>query len=375
MAWAFLSDSVPIYPLYALLFADQGLSTGQISSLLLVWSLVGFVAGVPSGALADRFSRRHALAASGAMQAGAYVLWLLWPGYPAFAAGFVLWGLGGALAGGAFEALLFDGLAAAGSERHYPRVYGRAVAAGHLSQVPVAGAATVLFATGGYALVGWASVTTCLAAAALATRLPTGPAPVRAGAPTVGARRAGAEAGYLAVLRSGVGEAIHRPRLRGVVLALAVLGGMDALEELFPLLARDWGVGVALVPLVMLGVPLAGAAGSALGGRLARSSPSALAAVIGAAVVLFSVSVVLHRPAAVAGVAVAYGLYHLVLVVVDARVQEAVTGPARATVTSVAALGTEVSGAGFLVAWASGEPLVVAALAAAVVLALPRLLR
>jgi predicted MFS family arabinose efflux permease len=87
VAWAFLSDSVPIYPLYALLFEEHGLSTGQISSLLLVWSLVGFVAGVPSGALADRFSRGRALAASGAMQAGAYVLWLLWPGYPAFAAG------------------------------------------------------------------------------------------------------------------------------------------------------------------------------------------------------------------------------------------------------------------------------------------------
>jgi MFS family permease len=104
---------------------------------------------VPSGALADRFSRRHALVASGVLQALGYVLWLAAPGYPAFAAGFVLWGLGGAFASGALAALLYDGLAAAGAEDRYPAVYGYVSAAGLVAQVPVALAATVLFANGG----------------------------------------------------------------------------------------------------------------------------------------------------------------------------------------------------------------------------------
>jgi predicted MFS family arabinose efflux permease len=53
------------------------------------------LAEVPSGALADRFSRRAALVAAGLLQALAYVLWTALPGVPAFAAGFVVWAPGG----------------------------------------------------------------------------------------------------------------------------------------------------------------------------------------------------------------------------------------------------------------------------------------
>jgi len=88
-----LADTIPIYPLYALLFVDAGLSGAQISTLFLVWSAVGIVAEIPSGALADRFSRPAALVASGVLQAAGYALWIAAPGYLAFAAGFVLWGI------------------------------------------------------------------------------------------------------------------------------------------------------------------------------------------------------------------------------------------------------------------------------------------
>jgi len=91
------------------LFADTGLSDARISTLFLIWSTVGIVAEVPSGALADRFSRRAALVASGGLQAAGYVAWIVAPG-------------------GALGALLYDGLASVGAEDHYPRVYGRITA-------------------------------------------------------------------------------------------------------------------------------------------------------------------------------------------------------------------------------------------------------
>jgi hypothetical protein len=40
LGWAMLADSVPLYPLYALLFADSGLSGAQISALFAIWSAV-----------------------------------------------------------------------------------------------------------------------------------------------------------------------------------------------------------------------------------------------------------------------------------------------------------------------------------------------
>ena len=50
MGWAALSELVPYYPLYALLFLDTGLSGVQISVLFGIWSVTGFVCEVPSGA-------------------------------------------------------------------------------------------------------------------------------------------------------------------------------------------------------------------------------------------------------------------------------------------------------------------------------------
>ena len=92
MRWALLTDLIPIYPLYALFFADTGMSAGQISSLLAIWSAVSLVAEVPAGAVADRVDRRLLIAAAELVRSVGFAVWALWPGYPGFAMGFVLWG-------------------------------------------------------------------------------------------------------------------------------------------------------------------------------------------------------------------------------------------------------------------------------------------
>lgn len=343
------------------------MSDVRISTLFAVWTVVGIVAEVPAGALADRFSRRAALAAAGLLQAAGYVLWLASPGYAAFAAGFVLWGVGGAFSSGALEALLYDGLAAAGARDHYPRVYGRVTSVGLLSQLPTAAAATVLFATGGYALVGWTSVACCLAAAALATRLPeTG---------TVADPAGDGDLPYRQVLRAGVGEAARRPAVRGALVAVALVGGLDAVDEYLPLLAHGWGVPTTAVPLATTAIYLVGAAGAALGGVASRLRPPALAATLAGAIGLFGAAALVHRPPAVAAMALGYGLYHVVLVVVDAELQRRIEGPARATVTSVASLGTELGALVVVLAWATGRPALVAGVGLLIAAGLPRLLR
>jgi hypothetical protein len=349
-----------------LLFADTGLSGTQISVLFMIWSVTGFVAEVPTGALADRFSRRAALVAAGVLQAAGYVLWVLAPGFPGFAAGFMIWSVGGALASGAFEALLYDGMVAAGAEAAYPAVYGRTEALELLAQLPAAGAATVLFSLGQYELVAWASVATCLISAALAARLPEPPRPPG---------EDGAPAGYLATLRTGVAEAAGSPAVRAALIAVAVLSGVDALEEYFPLLAADWGVPEGAVPVATLGIPLAGAAGAALGGVAGRLRPAVLGIVLGAAAVLFAGTGLLRLPAGLIGVAVFYGLYRMAVVVTDARLQQQITGPARATVTSAAALATEVMSLLVFGLWAVGGIMPVAALILLTAVGLPRLLR
>ncbi len=349
------------------MFADNGLSDAEISALFLVWSGVGIVAEVPTGAIADRFSRRGALAAGSVLQAIGYAVWLAVPGFAGYAAGFVLWGLGGALTSGSLEALLYDGLKAVGATSHYSRLLGRITAAGLIAQIPAALAATLLFLVGGYALVGWISVCCCLVTAGLALLL-RDVRPDRAGASADGDIPDGGNPdgggpddddsglGYVATLKAGVLEAVSTPALRALVLIVALLTGLDALEEYFTLLADDWGVPIEAIPVAALAIPLAGAVGT---WWMAHRSPTkeafaarTLALALGGGAVLLAVSQWFGRPAGLAGVAVFYGLYRIVLVAVNSRLQDAITGPARATVNSVAGLLSELSAIAIYGLWA-----------------------
>jgi MFS family permease len=371
VGWALLADTIPIYPLYALLFVDTGLSDAQISVLFAIWSAVGVVVEVPTGALADRFSRRGNLVAGGILTATGYAAWVLLPGFPGFALGFVLWGLGASLVSGAAEALLYDGLAAAGAREHYARVNGWVNAAELVAQLPAALAATALFALGGYQLAGWVSVGVALAAAVLAARLPepprgTGPEDDPEDDP---------ELGYLATLRVGVSEAASRPAVRGVLVAAMALGAFDAVEEYFPLMVAGWGVPVRWVPIADLPVIAAGVLGAVLAGRAARLPGVAVAGLLAVSMALFGAAGLLAHPAGIAGVALFYGGYRAVLVVVDARLQDRIGSRSRATVTSVAGLGTDVLTFGIYAAWVLGEVPLIAAVGLGLAAVLPHLLR
>ncbi|GAA2548356.1 MFS transporter [Pseudonocardia hydrocarbonoxydans] len=363
--WALLADAVALYPLYALLFADTGLSDAEISLLFAIWSVVGIVAEVPTGALADRFSRRTCLVASGVLQAAGFALWTAAPGFGVFAAGFVLWGLGGVLASGAQEALLYDGLVAAGAQRHYAAVNGRISAAELAAQLPAAGLATLLFPLGGYVLVGWVSVATCLAAAFVASTIPEAP------------RAPGDddESGYLDTLRDGLRIAASRPGVPGVVAAAALVTSVDGVEEYFPLLVASWGVPVALVPVADLPIVLGGMAGAALAGRAAGLRAGWLAALLAVSMVLFAGAGIVAHPAGIVGVVLFYGGYRAVLAVTDARLQDRIDSASRATVTSVAGMGADVATIGLYALWALGGVTAVAVTGLLLAALLPALLR
>jgi MFS family permease len=353
VGWAALSELVPLYPLYALLFLDTGLSGAQISMLFAVWSITSFITEVPAGVLADRWSRRGVVVLAGVLQAAGFAVWTAAPEAWAFAVGFVIWGLSGALVSGASEALVYDGLAAVGAEGSYARVNGWMTSAELLVQVPTAFAASALFAVGGYPLVGWASVAVCLAAAALALRFPEAPRTV--------------EDGDEETLREGVVESLRSPSLRVLVLSVALIGGLDAIEEYFPVLAGDWGVPTTAVPFAVLVIALAGAAGAALGGRADRLRGGTLLALLVVAAGCLAAAAVWARPAALVAVAVFYALYLAVLVVAEARLQDGIASTHRATITSVAGLGIEVASLLVFAAWALGGPIAVALLVLAVV--------
>ncbi|WP_454194477.1 MFS transporter [Nocardia sp. Marseille-Q1738] len=180
MLFKSIGELIPLYALYALLFADHGMSTGQISLLFAIWSATSFLLEVPSGAWADTVSRRGLLVLSGVLLTAGFALWTVAPSFPGFAAGFVLWGTSGALASGTFEALLYDDLATRGESTAYPRILGYTRAGAEAAVVVAIVAATPLYLYGGYALVGWSSVAVAALHTVIALSLPTSPKAVSA---------------------------------------------------------------------------------------------------------------------------------------------------------------------------------------------------
>nr|WP_232330278.1 MFS transporter [Nocardia fusca] len=343
--------------------------------------MTAFLFEVPSGAWADTVSRRGLLILNGLLMSAGFVVWTVAPSYVGFALGFVLWGVAGSLRSGTFEALLYDELAARGAARAYARVIGYTRTGSESSAVLAILAATPLYLWGGYELVGWVSVGCAVVHTGLAASLPAAPKSVsaadvgeleEAGADsatpaviTPGPRpvttgpgaRAEAPAGpgtlgrYLLMLRTGVAEAVRvRPVRHGVVLG-ALLYGITAFDEYFGLVAGEAGVATSFVP-VLVGVTVVGSLlGSLLAGRTEGLPARTLAWALGAAGVLFGAGAVVaglavRWPGAVylctglgfASIAAAYGVVYNAAIVAEARLQDAISGQARATVMSVSGL-------------------------------------
>ena len=294
--------------------------------LFAIWSVVSFAFEVPSGALADAWSRRGLFAIGQVLTAAGYALWLIWPAFPGFALGFVLWGLGGALASGTLEALVYDQV---GDD--YAKVMGRAGTVGILAMLAATLLATPALQAGGYRLVGIASVATVTLSGLLALRLPE-----------FGRTREPAddrETGtYRLLLGSGLREAVKDKRTILAVTIAALLPGFTALDEYLPLLARDKGAPTIGVPLLYAVTALAMAAGSALAGRYAASLPP----VVAAAAVLLAAGALTPHLVGMIPVSAAFGLLQYAMIRAETRLQETITGPARTTVLSVSGFGAEV---------------------------------
>jgi len=331
---------VPFYPLYAVLFADSGLAAGDIAVLLGFWTVTGLLLEVPSGALADTVSRRKLLIFGTLARAAGFGLWLLWPTFTGFAIGFLLWSVESSLNSGTAQALLYDELAALGAEQNYQRWSARAATASIAAQLFATVSAAPLFAAGGYGLIAGISSGVGLMGVLLVVSMPERPRVEHVD---------GSWRQWLSMLRAGTSEAARSPRARRWVLVLAVVYGCTALDEAFPLLAADVGVATAVIPVWMAVTVIGQLGGSALGGRRVADTP--LGVLLLAAAGLVAAGSLSGTPWGFVPIAVAYGVVQYSIVLADARLQEAVAGPARATVTSVANLGAGVSALGAYAVW------------------------
>ncbi|SEG76487.1 Predicted arabinose efflux permease, MFS family [Nonomuraea solani] len=344
--YAFLSEFLLIYPVYTLLFTDTGITVAETSSLFVIWSLTGMLLEIPSGAWADTVSRRLLLVLGPLLAGLGFAAWIVFPSYWAFALGFVLWGAYEALVSGAYEALAYEELERRGQAHRYATVMGRATSVSLVATASAIGLAVPVFAAGGYPAIGVATVLACVLCAVTAMTLPEHRA-----------RGAAGEGRYLAILREGIAQTrADRGVLRAVLVVAFVTAIWGALEEYVPFLAAEAGVAQTTIPLLILLVWVGATAGGLLAGPAERLPARAYAVLIALAAVAMGAGAVSGHVAGFVPIAVAFGAFQLAGVLADVRLQGRITGPARATVTSVAGLGTNVVTLAVYTAYGAASP-------------------
>ena len=130
--------------------------------------------------------------------------------------------------------------------------------------------------------------------------------------------------------------------MRGaIVLVVVVTAFWGMLEEYVPLLADEAGVPTATIPFVVLVVWIFITLGGLLAGPASRLPVRVLAALLGLAAFVIAAGALLDGLPGWVLIGAGFGVCQTASVVADARLQERITGRGRATVTSLAGLGTD----------------------------------
>ena len=124
--YKFISQCLPIYAFYTILFIERGRSVTDIAVLIALWSAFTIVFEIPSGILADRWNRRNMLAIAAVLQGLCFIIWFFSHTFLMFAIGFVFWAIAGAFTSGTEEGLIYDNLKSDGCEESFAKVYGKA---------------------------------------------------------------------------------------------------------------------------------------------------------------------------------------------------------------------------------------------------------
>lgn len=121
----FFFDFIFIYAVEKLFFLNRGLNLSQIGILLFLWSVMSLAFEVPTGALADHWSRRKMLILSGVFFSVCYAIWAFSSSFWLFLLGFLFRTLGGTFASGTLQAYIYDFLKINHKESEFEKIWGR----------------------------------------------------------------------------------------------------------------------------------------------------------------------------------------------------------------------------------------------------------
>ncbi len=121
-----LYDFIFAYAIYTVFFSINGLSPFEISLILAWWAFVSVILEIPSGALADHWSRKKLLVIAPIIKSFCFIIWVFAKGnIYLYGLGFVFWSIGSAFVSGTSEALLYDHIVYYNKKENYEKILGK----------------------------------------------------------------------------------------------------------------------------------------------------------------------------------------------------------------------------------------------------------
>ena len=324
-----LRELIPIYPLYAIMMGEHGISPFELSVLFSIWALVAIITEIPSGAWADTYSRKWLIVFSGFIKGSAFLVWYLWQDFYGYALGFIVWGLGSAIRSGAWEALLHDLLKSWDAEAKFTRHYGRIKALATLGVMvgEIMGGFLIIH---GYDLVLLVSVLVPVVATVPFIFL-VKDAQVEERVP---------EISYMASLKSGVLETFNNKSILYVFLAFSfLLVAFGVIDEYISPILFEKGFSLSQVAWLAAPIFLAQALGEAIASKFHFLSLKQLLFCMAMSTLFLFTAVFLSGYWVPTTVAVFFFMFGLASTLFSGRLQHEIEGSARATVTSTVSLG------------------------------------
>jgi MFS family permease len=242
-----------IYVVY--LQQHRGLTLTQIALIDTFWWLTSSLSEIPTGVVADRFSRKLSLAVGAFLAGCGALLYGLAPTFTLFLVANGLAAVALTFGSGADEALLYESLQCLGRAEEYPKITGRARALAR-GMVAVGSISGGLLAASNFLYPFLCAALLYFVAFSLALLLRE---------PTHSAATAQQRQGYGVIVRTALQVIRQQPTLRFTLLYLALVPVAAAVTNLLFLQTQALALGV---PVALIGVIVMGANGANLVGSL-----------------------------------------------------------------------------------------------------------
>ena len=139
-----------LVPIIVLSFLDRGVTLATFTIFWAILNVSTVVFEIPTGIIADRFSRKWSVCAGACFEATAFVVILSTTNYILLTLGFISLGVGQALQSGADSAFLYDSQKADGQEGKFQQTIGTATSVNLIATVVGAALSAIVVGNGGF---------------------------------------------------------------------------------------------------------------------------------------------------------------------------------------------------------------------------------